>query len=366
MAHKLKELWVSFLTMALCVIMGCDDPQNIRSQEQWGGSRFDTGDNILDDTDAVLEMPMAIASPPPTYPLPYVSGETFVPSTYSEPWHTNAIDFNFPNGANDCGQPVVAVAAGWVTVDGLSCPEIGSYSSTCGGGYGRHVWVDHVNDGYKSLNGHFNLVYVRSGQWVEQGQMLGTIGTSGKSTGCHLHYELRDRYSNVRVPVPFKFKASTGTVSSGTLTMGQRYTSLNHAKFDAMRNQLGSSNVGNMSPSGSGTTASRVHSRGWSLEYRGGSFGDSTMYYEVFGCSGGHGCPSYNNTNYAWLVRGSIRSKYFSIGGPNHRIGFPTGNQYGWNGGFRQDFRCGYISYDAWSVYTPKVTEYFYCPQGGQ
>jgi murein DD-endopeptidase MepM/ murein hydrolase activator NlpD len=59
-----------------------------------------------------------------------------------------------------------------------------------GGDYGRHVVIEHGN-GVRSLYGHMSKVDVRAGQRVEQGTFLGLTGSTGRSTGPHLHYELR-------------------------------------------------------------------------------------------------------------------------------------------------------------------------------
>lgn len=57
-------------------------------------------------------------------------------------------------------------------------------------GYGNMVVVDHGN-GFTSLYAHLSTVYVRQGQAVRRGEVLGTLGSTGNSTGPHLHLELR-------------------------------------------------------------------------------------------------------------------------------------------------------------------------------
>lgn len=64
------------------------------------------------------------------------------------------------------------------------------YSGTIGGGYGIMVMIDHGN-GYQSLYGHLSGTAVSCGQGVSQGQVIGYGGSTGNSTGVHLHFEVR-------------------------------------------------------------------------------------------------------------------------------------------------------------------------------
>jgi len=75
------------------------------------------------------------------------------------------------------GTPVAAPAAGTVVTAGV------------GGGYGNHVMIDHGN-GVRSLYGHLKEIDVKVGQQVEKGHVVGLVGSTGHSTGPHLHYEL--------------------------------------------------------------------------------------------------------------------------------------------------------------------------------
>ncbi|MFZ5432617.1 MAG: M23 family metallopeptidase [Calditrichota bacterium] len=76
------------------------------------------------------------------------------------------------------GTPVYAAAAGEVIF-------AGHYFS-----YGRFVLVDH-GFGYQTAYGHLNYIGVRKGQYLTKGQQLGEVGSSGRATGSHLHYEVR-------------------------------------------------------------------------------------------------------------------------------------------------------------------------------
>ena len=58
------------------------------------------------------------------------------------------------------------------------------------GGYGRLIIIDHKG-GYQTYYAHCNDYNVYEGQEVEQGDIIGYVGTSGRSTGYHLHFEIR-------------------------------------------------------------------------------------------------------------------------------------------------------------------------------
>lgn len=64
------------------------------------------------------------------------------------------------------------------------------YAGPIGGGYGNMVMIDHGN-GYQTLYAHNSQVNVSCGQNVTQGQVIALAGSSGNSTGPHLHFEVR-------------------------------------------------------------------------------------------------------------------------------------------------------------------------------
>lgn len=97
------------------------------------------------------------------------------------------------------GTPIVAAADG-VVID--VCNECahnwGKYGSCgCGGGYGNYVWIDH-GDGKATIYAHMTEAVAYVGQSVSAGELIGYVGSTGHSTGPHLHFEARyygERYN---------------------------------------------------------------------------------------------------------------------------------------------------------------------------
>lgn len=88
----------------------------------------------------------------------------------------NAVDL-----AASYGAPIVASAAGQVII---------SRGYGWNGGYGNYIVIRH-NNGTQTLYSHNSSNIVYSGQYVVQGQVIGYVGSTGKSTGAHVHFEVR-------------------------------------------------------------------------------------------------------------------------------------------------------------------------------
>ena len=89
--------------------------------------------------------------------------------------------FNGVDIANSCGTPIVAAAAGTVIV----ADDIG-----WNGGYGKYVKLQHLN-GVITLYAHAKELLADVGVQVNQGETIALMGTTGRSTGCHVHFEVR-------------------------------------------------------------------------------------------------------------------------------------------------------------------------------
>jgi murein DD-endopeptidase MepM/ murein hydrolase activator NlpD len=97
------------------------------------------------------------------------------------------------------GDPIYATAAGKVVKAGWE------------GGYGNMVEIDH-GEGLATRYGHMSEIDVTVGQKIRIGQIIGRVGTTGRSTGPHLHYEVRVNGEAVN---PEKFLAAGGEIFGG-------------------------------------------------------------------------------------------------------------------------------------------------------
>ena len=82
--------------------------------------------------------------------------------------------------ANACGTPIQASADGTVSI---------SLSSGWNGGFGKYIKLVHPN-GTETLYAHLSKLLISEGEVVTKGQKIGLMGTTGHSTGCHLHFEV--------------------------------------------------------------------------------------------------------------------------------------------------------------------------------
>ncbi|EGL83776.1 Peptidase M23 [Caldalkalibacillus thermarum TA2.A1] len=114
------------------------------------------------------------------------------PITGQRSFH-NGVDIGAPRHV-----PVVAAEGGRVVTVVSHCRE---GNQSCGGGYGNYVVIDH-GSGVRTVYAHLWSASVREGDDVLRGQIIGTVGSTGRSTGPHLHFEVRNNGSPVD-PMPY-------------------------------------------------------------------------------------------------------------------------------------------------------------------
>lgn len=124
-----------------------------------------------------LTFPLSFAAP-----ITSVFGWRIHPITGHRRFHTG-MDIAAPTGT-----PILAAENGQV--------EMADWM----GGYGLTVTINH-SQGQQTLYGHMSEILVRPGQWVEPGMIIGRVGSTGNSTGPHLHFEVRHLTANGWVAV---------------------------------------------------------------------------------------------------------------------------------------------------------------------
>jgi murein DD-endopeptidase MepM/ murein hydrolase activator NlpD len=98
---------------------------------------------------------------------------------------------------NKRGTPVFAAASGVVVKVINGCAE---GRSSCGGRYGNYIVIEHSN-GTRTFYAHLSKTLVSYGQTVSQGQHIGALGNTGRSTGPHLHFEVENANGSKMRPV---------------------------------------------------------------------------------------------------------------------------------------------------------------------
>ena len=113
------------------------------------------------------------------WPLPgysWISSPFGWRTLYGKPDFHTGIDIA---GRNVYGKPIIASNTGQVV-------KVAYYTT----GYGYHVMIDHGDNNW-TVYAHMSSIAVKQGEWVNQGQVIGYVGSTGNSTGPHLHFEIR-------------------------------------------------------------------------------------------------------------------------------------------------------------------------------
>lgn len=124
---------------------------------------------------AMVAIPQPAANAAPNFKAPFGCDQTWTYSHHSAEVRM-ALDFVRSDGGATDGAPVLASAAGT------------AYQRYEGGGAGNYIVIDH-GDGWTTYYFHLGAFSVGDGQHVEQGQQIGTTGSTGNSSGPHIHYE---------------------------------------------------------------------------------------------------------------------------------------------------------------------------------
>jgi murein DD-endopeptidase MepM/ murein hydrolase activator NlpD len=180
--HPLRSRasFTAFVALALA-LAGCaaeldedpDDPTGDLGDEEWSDEGPLPEDEASDAGESVPDL-FALA---PRFQLPFPCNQVWAGQTRVGHSPQNAIDFN---RTGDEGDPVLAAAAGKVT----------RVANTGNTSYGRWIEIGHGN-GFTTRYAHLQSQAVVVGQHVSQGQRIGRVGSTGGSSGPHLHYEQR-------------------------------------------------------------------------------------------------------------------------------------------------------------------------------
>ncbi len=139
-------------------------------------SKSGTDSDVSSETESAQENVTKTSSSGFIWPAPNCGSITNEFGYQGEKLH-KGIDISGPSAE---GQPIVASASGYVTT------AVFDYGSE---NYGCYLIIDHGN-GYQTLYAQCSDIYVASGTYVEQGQTIAAVGSTGDSTGPHLHFEI--------------------------------------------------------------------------------------------------------------------------------------------------------------------------------
>lgn len=156
------------------------DVNELETQELAAGARLFMPGATLDKATLQNALGAAFRCPLSTYRLTSHFGNRLDPITGVKSSHTG-IDM-----AISSGTPIMASASGTVSTAGFS--NI----------FGNYVIINHAQ-GYQTLYGHMSKIHAKKGQWVSQGTVIGLVGSTGYSTGPHLHFTV---YKNGRLIDP--------------------------------------------------------------------------------------------------------------------------------------------------------------------
>jgi murein DD-endopeptidase MepM/ murein hydrolase activator NlpD len=166
------------------LVFALSDPELVRSitttlnelsaRLLWQNKSFDEIEKLISNKEDFLAHLPAIQPVSNKELTRIASGFGFrIDPVYKTTKFHKGLDFTAPQGT-----PIYATANGTI--------KLAEYSAT---GFGNHVVIDH-GYGYETLYGHMVKIKVQAGQSVKRGELIGWVGSTGKSTGPHCHYEV--------------------------------------------------------------------------------------------------------------------------------------------------------------------------------
>ncbi|HEX5063099.1 MAG TPA: peptidoglycan DD-metalloendopeptidase family protein [Kofleriaceae bacterium] len=263
------------------------DPAGTNGDEQWSDEGPLEQDVASDVDDVEVTIPedeiTTIAAGRPLFQLPFPCGQVWAGQTRTNHSPQRSVDFN---RLNDLGDSVVAAAGGTVT----RVANEGNVS------YGRWIEIAH-GAGWRTRYAHLSSQLVHVGQVVHKGQLIGKVGSTGGSTGPHLHFE--ERLNGAAVSADFNGR---GALYFGT----KNYTSQNSCGGGGGNSVVGRVNTAGApltKRAGTSTSTAAVGSvadgatvtitcqkRGQSIT---GTYGTSTLWDHI---SGGYIADAYVST----------------------------------------------------------------------
>jgi hypothetical protein len=239
-----KQIYVIMIGLAFAACATDDDvvvedldPAGTNGDQEWSDEGPLLEDIASDVDDVVVVIPEEelgeIYAGRPAFQLPFPCGQVWAGQTRTNHSPQRSVDFN---RSNDIGDTVVAAAGGTVT-------RVANTGSTS---YGRWIEIAH-GGGYRTRYAHLASQSVGVGQNVKRGQKIGTVGSTGGSSGPHLHYE--ERLNGVAVSAAFNGRTA---LYYGT----KNYTS---------------QNCGSTGGGGGGGVVGRVNTAGAALTIRAGA-----------------------------------------------------------------------------------------------
>ena len=241
-----------------------DDAGEVADEDWW--DEGPTAEDEASDIDQSVEDTLFAVAP--RFQVPFPCNQAWQGQTRTNHNPANSVDFN---RTDDLGDTVVAAAAGTVT-------RVANEGNTS---YGRWVEVGHGN-GFTTRYAHLSVQSVSVGQTVRQGQKLGNVGSTGGSTGPHLHFE--ERHNGTAIRASFN---GAGALYFGTRT----YTSHNACGSGGVTGRVDTAGPSLTVRAGTSTSTAAVGSvadgtfvtircqkRGQSVS---GTFGTSTLWDDI-------------------------------------------------------------------------------------